>query len=144
VRRVLANSRRSRPATSPSTGATSRRSGCEPGPQFGEVLRTLLDRVIEDPHLNDRDTLVRMAGEMTRTDRLLIAGIIYSALAGLGDLAGGALVLWRAGRDRGALAVLTGFGAGFLLAVVLLGMLPHVWKDAAASSRCSSATWSCT
>jgi zinc transporter ZupT len=55
----------------------------------------------------------------------LITGIIYSALAGLGDLAGGALVLWRAGRDRGALAVLTGFGAGFLLAVVLLGMLPH-------------------
>jgi zinc transporter ZupT len=55
----------------------------------------------------------------------LLAGLIYSALAALGDLAGGALVLWRAGRDRRALAVLTGFGAGFLLAVALLGMLPH-------------------
>jgi zinc transporter ZupT len=55
----------------------------------------------------------------------LLAGVIYSALAALGDLAGGALVLWRAGRDRRALAVLTGFGAGFLLAVALLGMLPH-------------------
>lgn len=52
-------------------------------------------------------------------------GALYAALASLGDLAGGALVLWRTGRDRDALAVLTGFGAGFLLAVVLIGMLPH-------------------
>jgi zinc transporter ZupT len=52
-------------------------------------------------------------------------GVLYSALAALGNVAGGGLVLWRAGRDRHALAALTGFGAGFLLAVVVLGMLPH-------------------
>jgi zinc transporter ZupT len=56
----------------------------------------------------------------------VLSGVLYSALAALGDIGGGALVLWRAGRDRRALAVLTGFGAGFLLAVVILGMLPHV------------------
>jgi zinc transporter ZupT len=55
----------------------------------------------------------------------VIPGLFYAALAALGGLAGGALVLWRAGRDRRALAVLTGFGAGFLLAVVLIGMMPH-------------------
>jgi zinc and cadmium transporter len=55
----------------------------------------------------------------------VISGILYSALSALGDIAGGALVVWRAGRDRRGLAVLTGFGAGFLLAVALLGMLPH-------------------
>jgi zinc transporter ZupT len=33
-------------------------------------------------------------------------------------------VLWRAGRDRRVLAALTGFGAGFLLTVVVIGMLP--------------------
>lgn len=52
-------------------------------------------------------------------------GIFYSVLAALGDLGGGALVIWRSGRDRGALASLTGFGAGFLLAVVVIGMLPE-------------------
>jgi zinc and cadmium transporter len=52
-------------------------------------------------------------------------GVWYALLASLGDLAGGALVLWRTGQDRRALAVLTGFGAGFLLAVVIIGMLPH-------------------
>jgi ZIP family zinc transporter/zinc and cadmium transporter len=56
----------------------------------------------------------------------VLTGIFYAALASLGDIAGGALVLWRAGRDRSALAVLSGFGAGFMLAVVLIGMLPEV------------------
>jgi zinc and cadmium transporter len=61
----------------------------------------------------------------------VLSGVIYSALAALGDIGGGALVLWRTGRDRRALATLTGFGAGFLLAVVILGMLPHVVEAAA-------------
>lgn len=56
----------------------------------------------------------------------MISGIVYAALASLGDVAGGLLVIWRTGRDRGALAALTGFGAGFMLALVILGMLPHV------------------
>jgi zinc transporter ZupT len=59
----------------------------------------------------------------------VLSGIIYAALAGLGDIGGGAVVLWRAGRDRRALAALTGFGAGFLIAVVILGMLPHVFGE---------------
>lgn len=53
-------------------------------------------------------------------------GVLYAALASLGDVAGGLLVIWRTGRDRGMLAALTGFGAGFMLALVILGMLPHV------------------
>ena len=61
----------------------------------------------------------------------MLTGIVYAALASLGDIAGGALVLWRTGRDRTALAVLSGFGAGFMLAVVLIGMLPEVAVDAA-------------
>lgn len=39
--------------------------GLPPGPRFGEVLRELLDCVIDDPSLNDRKTLQRMAREMT-------------------------------------------------------------------------------
>lgn len=62
----------------------------------------------------------------------MLTGIVYSAIAALGDIGGGVLVLWRAGRDRHALAVLTGFGAGFLIAVVILGMLPHIIEGTAA------------
>jgi zinc transporter ZupT len=54
-----------------------------------------------------------------------VIGIFYSALAALGDIGGGLLVVWRTGRDRELLAALTGFGAGFMLALVILGMLPH-------------------
>lgn len=39
--------------------------GLPPGPRYGEILRELLDCVIDDPSLNDRTTLVRMAREMT-------------------------------------------------------------------------------
>lgn len=53
-------------------------------------------------------------------------GVLYAALASLGDVGGGLLVIWRAGRDRALLAALTGFGAGFMIALVILGMLPHV------------------
>jgi zinc transporter ZupT len=59
-----------------------------------------------------------------------VTGVIWAALAALGDVAGGLLVIWRAGRDRSALAALTGFGAGFMLAVVVLGMLPHAAESA--------------
>ena len=37
--------------------------GLAPGPQFGEILRQLLDRVIEDPQLNTRETLLRIIEE---------------------------------------------------------------------------------
>ncbi|MGH7464491.1 MAG: hypothetical protein ACREK1_04890, partial [Longimicrobiales bacterium] len=54
-----------------------------------------------------------------------MTGVLYAALAALGDVGGGLLVIWRTGRDRALLAVLTGFGAGFMIALVVLGMLPH-------------------
>jgi tRNA nucleotidyltransferase (CCA-adding enzyme) len=38
--------------------------GLEPGPRYGEILRTLLERVIDDPNLNERDTLTRLASEL--------------------------------------------------------------------------------
>jgi tRNA nucleotidyltransferase (CCA-adding enzyme) len=65
VRRVL----RQQPALSTRDLAIDGRDlkelGLEPGPQFGEVMRVLLDRVIEEPSLNERDTLLRMARELT-------------------------------------------------------------------------------
>ncbi|HSK19766.1 MAG TPA: CCA tRNA nucleotidyltransferase [Longimicrobiales bacterium] len=38
--------------------------GLPPGPRYGEILRELLDCVIEDPSLNDRKALLRMVREM--------------------------------------------------------------------------------
>jgi tRNA nucleotidyltransferase (CCA-adding enzyme) len=38
--------------------------GLEPGPQFGEILRALRDRVLDDPELNRRDTLLELAREL--------------------------------------------------------------------------------
>lgn len=35
--------------------------GLKPGPLFGEILRTLLDEVVEDPRLNERDQLLERA-----------------------------------------------------------------------------------
>ncbi|MBA3260438.1 MAG: hypothetical protein H0T68_13350 [Gemmatimonadales bacterium] len=34
------------------------------GPRIGEVLETLLDRVLEDPSLNTRERLLGMAREL--------------------------------------------------------------------------------
>ena len=56
----------------------------------------------------------------------MILGVIHAALAALGDIAGGLIVLRSPiARSRRSLAVLTGFGAGFMLAVALVGMLPE-------------------
>jgi ZIP family zinc transporter/zinc and cadmium transporter len=56
----------------------------------------------------------------------MLSGVLYSVLASLGNLAGGALVLRsRIAQSRRGLAALTGFGAGFMLAVALVGMLPE-------------------
>jgi tRNA nucleotidyltransferase (CCA-adding enzyme) len=38
--------------------------GMRPGPRYGAVLRELLDRVIEDPALNRRETLLEMARDL--------------------------------------------------------------------------------
>jgi tRNA nucleotidyltransferase (CCA-adding enzyme) len=37
-----------------------RELGIKPSRQVGEVLETLLERVVEDPTLNDRETLLAM------------------------------------------------------------------------------------
>ncbi len=54
----------------------------------------------------------------------MIEGILYSAIAALGDVLGGALVTFRRHVGKTALSILVGFGAGFMLAVALLAMLP--------------------
>jgi tRNA nucleotidyltransferase (CCA-adding enzyme) len=67
VRRVLA----SRPPLSTADlaidGTDLKAIGLAPGPQFGALLRTLLDRVIEDPSLNEREMLLRLARELGQT-----------------------------------------------------------------------------
>ena len=35
--------------------------GLPPGPMYGEILRTLLDEVVEDPTLNERESLLDRA-----------------------------------------------------------------------------------
>jgi tRNA nucleotidyltransferase (CCA-adding enzyme) len=38
--------------------------GLRPGPLFGEILRTLLDEVVEEPALNERESLLFRAREL--------------------------------------------------------------------------------
>jgi tRNA nucleotidyltransferase (CCA-adding enzyme) len=45
-------------------GADLKRLGLTPGPAFGIILRALLERVVLDPSLNERDTLLEMAREL--------------------------------------------------------------------------------
>ncbi len=40
-----------------------RELGLEPGPRVGLVLDRLMERVLDDPSLNERETLLRLAGE---------------------------------------------------------------------------------
>jgi tRNA nucleotidyltransferase/poly(A) polymerase len=67
VRRVLA----SRPVLTTGglaiDGSDLKMLGLTPGPQFGTMLRALLDRVIEDPSLNEREALLRLARELAQT-----------------------------------------------------------------------------
>jgi zinc transporter ZupT len=51
-------------------------------------------------------------------------GLIYACLAALGDVVGGLLVTAPRRTSRTLLGVLAGFGAGFMLAVALIEMLP--------------------
>jgi tRNA nucleotidyltransferase (CCA-adding enzyme) len=55
---------RSRPALAigdlPISGADLRAASLPPGPLYGEILNELLDRVIDDPGLNERETLLRL------------------------------------------------------------------------------------
>lgn len=64
VRRVIAE----RPPLSTQDlaidGADLKLLGLRPGPQFGEILRLLLDRVLDDPSQNERETLLRITREL--------------------------------------------------------------------------------
>jgi hypothetical protein len=42
-------------------------TGIAPGKRVGEILTGLLDRVLDDPDLNTREALMRLASEMART-----------------------------------------------------------------------------
>jgi tRNA nucleotidyltransferase (CCA-adding enzyme) len=44
----------------------SQELGLRPGPQFGEILRTLLDEVVEDPKQNERGLLLSRARELAK------------------------------------------------------------------------------
>jgi hypothetical protein len=41
--------------------------GCKPGPIIGDVLRALLERVLDDATLNDRDTLRALIPTVSKT-----------------------------------------------------------------------------
>lgn len=41
--------------------------GLKPGREIGEILKTLFDRVLEEPELNEEDTLKEMAKELLKT-----------------------------------------------------------------------------
>ncbi|HEX6370262.1 MAG TPA: CCA tRNA nucleotidyltransferase [Longimicrobium sp.] len=45
------------------SGAELRALGLPPGPLYGEILRGLLERVTDDPSLNDRETLMGMVAQ---------------------------------------------------------------------------------
>jgi tRNA nucleotidyltransferase (CCA-adding enzyme) len=68
VRRVLAQ----RPALTTNDLAIDGRDlkgmGLEPGPHFGEILRALLNRVVDEPALNERETLLGMVRDMVDGD----------------------------------------------------------------------------
>lgn len=54
----------------------------------------------------------------------MIGSVSFAILAAVANFVGGGLVAWRARGVHTALHVLTAFGAGFMLAVAILEMLP--------------------
>ena len=48
--------------------------GAEPGPVLGHVLRELLERVVADPALNDRPTLLVLAQALLAAEQLILDG----------------------------------------------------------------------
>ncbi len=55
----------------------------------------------------------------------MMSGVLFSAIAALGDVAGGLLVVLVQRRNKRLMGALIGFSAGFMVAVALAGMLPH-------------------
>ncbi|HEX2167226.1 MAG TPA: CCA tRNA nucleotidyltransferase [Longimicrobiales bacterium] len=65
VRRVIASRPPLTTAGLAIDGDDLKSLGLPPGPRYGEILRELLDCVVEDPSLNDRKTLMRMARDLS-------------------------------------------------------------------------------
>jgi hypothetical protein len=42
-------------------------TGIAPGKRVGQILTALLDRVLDDPDLNTREALMRLASELARS-----------------------------------------------------------------------------
>lgn len=59
----------------------------------------------------------------------MIEGYVLAAVVGLANVLGGMLVTARGSRSPATLNVLVGFGAGFMLAVAILEMLPHAMES---------------
>jgi ZIP family zinc transporter/zinc and cadmium transporter len=55
-------------------------------------------------------------------------GMLYAILAAFGDVLGGVFVLTGPNRSRRTLAALVGFGAGFMLAVAIVEMVPVAFR----------------
>ena len=55
----------------------------------------------------------------------MIPGFVFAALAAAADVAGGLIVTTRIRHSLATLNTLVGFGAGFMLSVAMLEMLPH-------------------
>ena len=58
----------------------------------------------------------------------MIQGLLYATLAAFGDVLGGVIVLAGTKHSRRVLAVLVGFGAGFMLAVAIDEMIPVAFE----------------
>jgi len=56
----------------------------EPGPELGETLNYLLDRVLDEPEHNDRETLLRWAAAYLHRGLAVAAPVLLSAVALLG------------------------------------------------------------
>jgi tRNA nucleotidyltransferase (CCA-adding enzyme) len=55
-----------------------------PGPQLGETLNHLLERVLDEPERNDRETLLKWAAEFLHRGVALVAPVLLSAVVLLG------------------------------------------------------------
>ena len=103
------------------SGIDLRAAGVEPGPKMGLVLDRLLDRVLEDPALNTPRSAARPREDCMTPD---------GARAGRRSRATSPARWWWCGAAGVAPAPIEGaiaFGAGFMVSVVMLSMLPEAF-----------------
>ena len=123
---VRADPRPRRPARPGRPGrqaaAISRRSA-QRGRRIGEILAGLLDRVLDDPSLNTAGNADRArAGDAVNP-------LGFAVAAALGNIVGALAVVRHERRSLQVIDAGLAFGAGFMLAVAVLGMMPEVLRD---------------